>query len=72
MRRVINISSNRFLPAPPEDLDKPDDADDEGSDAEKELLENGMWKEGRRGEDFKVTKVEEEEKMLAKRSSTTG
>ena len=63
---------NRFLPAPPQDTDKPDDADDEGSDAEEELLENGMWKERRWGEDSKVTKVEEEEKMLAKRSSTTG
>jgi len=62
----------RFLPAPPEDLDKPDDADDEGSDAEEELLENGMWKGGSMGENSKVTKVEEEEKMLAKRSSTTG
>jgi len=62
----------RFLPAPPEDPDKPDDADDEGSDAEEELLENGMWKGRRRVEDSKVTKVEEEEMMLAKRSSTTG
>ena len=53
-------------------MDKPDDADDEGSDAEEELLENGMWRERRRGENSKVTKVEEEEKMLAKRSSTTG
>ena len=53
-------------------MDKPDDADDEGSDAEEELLENGMWKGRRRGENSKVTKVEEEEKMLAKRSSTTG
>ena len=53
-------------------MDKPDDGDDEGSDAQEELLENGVWKERRTEENSKVTKVEEEEKMLAKRSSTTG
>merc|ERR1719394_357250 len=60
----------RFLPAPPEDPDKPDD--DEGSDAGDELLENGMWKERMREENSRVSNVEEEEKMLGKRSSITG
>ena len=49
-----------------EDLDKP--GEEESSDAEDNLVENGKWKERRmeKGEE------EEEERMLGKRSSMTG
>ena len=62
----IFTQTARFLPPPLEDLDKP--GEEESSDAEDELLENGRWKERRMEE-----KVEEAEKMLGgKRSSMTG
>ena len=50
-----------------EDLDKP--GEEESSDAEDNLVENGRWKERRREE---KVEVEEEERMLGKRSSMTG
>ena len=57
----------RFLPPPLEDLDKP--GEEESSDAEDNLVENGRWKERRREE---KVEEEEEERMLGKRSSMTG
>ena len=57
----------RFLPPPLEDLDET--GEEESSDPEDELVENGRWKVERRSEE----KVEEAERMLGgKRSSTTG
>ena len=57
----------RFLPPPLEDLDET--GEEESSDPEGELVENGRWKVERRSEE----KVEEAERMLGgKRSSTTG
>ena len=55
----------RFLPPPLEDLDET--GEEESSDPEGELVENGRWKVERRSEE----KVEEAERMLeGKRSST--
>ena len=57
----------RFLPPPLEDVDET--GEEESSDPEGELVENGRWKVERRSEE----KVEEAERMLGgKRSSTTG
>ena len=57
----------RFLPPPLEDVDET--GEEESSDPEDELVENGRWKVERRSEE----KVEEAERMLGgKRSSTTG